>query len=191
LSLGRPPCADIVSYAGSGTVALRLVQRGKMRGLTVVARDDGPGITDLARVMEDGYSTSGGLGLGPPGSKRLMDEFDIVSVPGAGTTITMTKMGALSAMSARDMARLVAARGLEDRVSGGLFWRRRWPIIGTAPPRTAPTELSRRQAQVTTEHNKPGAELPEGAAVVLSEINSRLVSGNKAARKPYHLQRLD
>jgi serine/threonine-protein kinase RsbT len=67
------------------------VERGKTRGLTVVARDQGPGITDLVRVMEDGYSTSGGLGLGLPGSKRLMDEFDIVSTPGKGTTIVMTK----------------------------------------------------------------------------------------------------
>jgi serine/threonine-protein kinase RsbT len=82
---------NIVSYAGSGTIALQLVERGKTRGLTVVARDQGPGIADLVRVMEDGYSTSGGLGLGLPGSKRLMDEFDIVSTPGKGTTIIMTK----------------------------------------------------------------------------------------------------
>jgi serine/threonine-protein kinase RsbT len=82
---------NIVRYAGHGTVTLQLVQRGKRRGLKVIARDDGPGIADLARVMEDGYSTSGGLGLGLPGSKRLMDEFDIVSMPGSGTTITMTK----------------------------------------------------------------------------------------------------
>jgi serine/threonine-protein kinase RsbT len=82
---------NIVSYAGSGIITLQLVQRGKTRGLTVIARDEGPGIADLARVMEDGYSTSGGLGLGLPGSKRLMDEFDIVSTPGGGTTITMTK----------------------------------------------------------------------------------------------------
>jgi serine/threonine-protein kinase RsbT len=82
---------NIVSYAGSGIITLQLVQRGKTRGLTVTARDEGPGIADLARVMEDGYSTSGGLGLGLPGSKRLMDEFDIVSTPGRGTTITMTK----------------------------------------------------------------------------------------------------
>jgi serine/threonine-protein kinase RsbT len=82
---------NILSYAGNGTVVLRLAQRGKTRGLTVVARDQGPGIADLTRAMEDGFSTSGGLGLGLPGSKRLMDEFDIVSAPGQGTTITMTK----------------------------------------------------------------------------------------------------
>jgi serine/threonine-protein kinase RsbT len=82
---------NIVSYAGSGTVALRLVQRNKARGITIIARDDGPGISDLERAMEDGYSTSGGLGLGLPGTKRLMDEFKIVSAPGHGTTVTMTK----------------------------------------------------------------------------------------------------
>ena len=82
---------NIVSYAGSGAVVLRLVQRGQTRGLTIVARDDGPGIADLARAMEDGYSTSGSLELGLPGSRRLMDEFDVVSAPGQGTTVTMTK----------------------------------------------------------------------------------------------------
>jgi serine/threonine-protein kinase RsbT len=82
---------NIVSYAGSGDIVLRLVQRGKARGLMVVARDKGPGIADLERAMEDGYSTSGGLGLGLPGSKRLMDEFQIVSAPGKGTVVTMTK----------------------------------------------------------------------------------------------------
>jgi serine/threonine-protein kinase RsbT len=84
---------NIVSYAGAGDIVLRLVQRGKARGLMVVARDAGPGIADLDRAMEDGYSTSGGLGLGLPGSKRLMDEFQIVSAPGKGTVVTMTKWG--------------------------------------------------------------------------------------------------
>ncbi|HXZ00033.1 MAG TPA: anti-sigma regulatory factor [Stellaceae bacterium] len=82
---------NIVSYAGSGALVLRVVERNNARGLTIVARDHGPGIADLARAMEDGYSTSGGLGLGLPGTKRLMDEFDVVSAPGKGTTVTMTK----------------------------------------------------------------------------------------------------
>lgn len=82
---------NIVSYAGSGAVRLRVVQRGQTRGITIVAQDSGPGIADLERAMEDGYSTSAGLGLGLPGSKRLMDEFNIVSAPGKGTTVTMTK----------------------------------------------------------------------------------------------------
>jgi serine/threonine-protein kinase RsbT len=82
---------NIVSYAGSGDIVLRVVERGKLRGLLVTARDQGPGIPDIGRAMGDGFSTSGGLGLGLPGSKRLMDEFDIVSATGKGTVITMIK----------------------------------------------------------------------------------------------------
>jgi serine/threonine-protein kinase RsbT len=82
---------NIVLYAGQGEIVLRVVQRGRRRGLCVIARDHGPGIADVARAMEDGHSTSGGLGLGLPGSKRLMDEFDITSMLVEGTVITMTK----------------------------------------------------------------------------------------------------
>jgi serine/threonine-protein kinase RsbT len=82
---------NIVSYAGSGEIVLRVVRQGQRRGITVVARDQGPGIADIERAMEDGFSTSRGLGLGLPGSKRLMDEFELVSEVGKGTEITMTK----------------------------------------------------------------------------------------------------
>ena len=82
---------NIVSYAGNGEIVLRVVERGPRRGLVVIARDRGPGIADIERAMQDGYSTSRGLGLGLPGSKRLMDEFDLVSEVGKGTIITMTK----------------------------------------------------------------------------------------------------
>ncbi|MGD9882838.1 MAG: anti-sigma regulatory factor [Reyranella sp.] len=82
---------NIVTYAGTGEIVLRLVQGGQRRGLLVIARDKGPGIADVERAMQDGYSTSRGLGLGLPGSKRLMDEFEIVSEVGKGTSITMTK----------------------------------------------------------------------------------------------------
>jgi len=57
----------------------------------VTARDQGPGIPDIAQAMEDGYSTGGSLGLGLPGSKRLMDEFEVVSEMGRGTSVTMIK----------------------------------------------------------------------------------------------------
>ena len=57
----------------------------------MTARDSGPGIPDVSRAMRDGYSTYRGLGLGLPGARRLMDEFDIVSEIGKGTTVTMTK----------------------------------------------------------------------------------------------------
>jgi len=70
---------------------MRVIQRGQRRGITVVARDRGPGIADIERAMKDGFSTSRGLGLGLPGSKRLMDEFELVSEVGKGTEITMTK----------------------------------------------------------------------------------------------------
>ena len=61
------------------------------RGIRVVARDDGPGIEDLERALTDGYTTGGGLGLGLPGARRLVDEFAIRSAPGQGTTVTLVK----------------------------------------------------------------------------------------------------
>jgi len=82
---------NIVVYAKRGEIVLSLADQGSRRGLVVVARDDGPGIPDLAQAMQDGYSTSRSLGLGLPGAKRLMDEFDIVSQVGKGTTIVMKK----------------------------------------------------------------------------------------------------
>ena len=82
---------NIVQYAGRGQVSCRIVTQGRRRGLAIVARDDGPGIPDLAQALEDGYSTGQGLGMGLPGSQRLMDEFEIVSEVGKGTTVTMKK----------------------------------------------------------------------------------------------------
>lgn len=81
---------NIVSYARQGEIVLRMVE-GSQRGISVVARDQGPGIADIDRAMRDGYSTGGGLGLGLPGARRLMDEFSIVSEVGKGTTVSMTK----------------------------------------------------------------------------------------------------
>jgi serine/threonine-protein kinase RsbT len=82
---------NIVTYAGSGEIVLRIVRRGPRRGLLVIARDQGPGIADVGRAMEDGYTTSRSLGLGLPGSRRLMDEFELASELGKGTEVTMTK----------------------------------------------------------------------------------------------------
>ncbi len=81
---------NIVRFAGSGQVAISLVEDHR-HGVVVVARDNGPGIADVDRALRDGYSTYGGLGLGLPGSRRVMDEFAIVSEVGKGTTVTMTK----------------------------------------------------------------------------------------------------
>lgn len=78
-------------YAGSGTVTVREIERGGRKGLEIICDDQGPGITDINLVMQDGYSTSQGMGMGLPGAKRLMDEFDIRSREGQGTTITCRK----------------------------------------------------------------------------------------------------
>ncbi|WP_404384825.1 sigma-70 family RNA polymerase sigma factor [Knoellia locipacati] len=81
---------NIVRFASSGEVSIELLD-GPRSGIRVVARDSGPGIRDVDRALEDGFSTYNGLGLGLPGSRRLMDEFSIESQPGTGTTVTMTK----------------------------------------------------------------------------------------------------
>ncbi|HEX4600986.1 MAG TPA: anti-sigma regulatory factor [Gemmatimonadales bacterium] len=82
---------NILMYAKRGEVAVRIVANGDRQGVEVVARDQGPGIADVARALQDGYSTSGGLGLGMPGARRLMDDFDVTSAVGQGTTVTMRK----------------------------------------------------------------------------------------------------
>jgi serine/threonine-protein kinase RsbT len=82
---------NILLYAKSGEIILRAIENNGRRGIGVIARDNGPGIPDVARALQGGYSTSGGLGLGLAGSRRLMDEFEISSVVGQGTTITVKK----------------------------------------------------------------------------------------------------
>jgi serine/threonine-protein kinase RsbT len=82
---------NIVEYAKEGEIAIAPLGNGTVKGLQIVARDQGPGILDLETAMRDGYSTSKSLGMGLPGAKRLMDEFEITSALGEGTTITMTK----------------------------------------------------------------------------------------------------
>jgi serine/threonine-protein kinase RsbT len=85
---------NILLYARRGEVILTPVENGRRRGLVVEARDQGPGIRDVAEAMRDGYSTSGRLGLGLPGVRRLMDEFEIRSQPGEGTVVTVKKWNA-------------------------------------------------------------------------------------------------
>lgn len=82
---------NILQYAGKGEVILSKAQKNGSQGIVVVARDDGPGIPDVELAMQEGYSTSGGAGLGLAGAKRLMDEFEVVSDVGKGTTVTMKK----------------------------------------------------------------------------------------------------
>lgn len=82
---------NVLEYAGRGEVLLRLIEQRGQRGICVVVRDEGPGIPDVGLAVQDGFSTSGGLGLGLPGARRLMDEFEVHSEPGHGTTVTMRK----------------------------------------------------------------------------------------------------
>lgn len=82
---------NILEHAGQGEVMLGTMRQDGREGLVVIARDSGPGIPDIERALQDGYSTGKGLGLGLSGAKRLMDEFEIVSEIDAGTTITMRK----------------------------------------------------------------------------------------------------
>jgi serine/threonine-protein kinase RsbT len=82
---------NVLMYARQGEILISVVLNGDHSGVMIVARDQGPGIPDIERAMRDGYSTSGGLGLGLPGAQRLMDEFEIVSAVQQGTTITMRK----------------------------------------------------------------------------------------------------
>ena len=82
---------NIVEYARTGQIILHIVQDGAKRGLRVEARDNGPGIPNIELAMQDGYSTGRGLGLGLPGTRRLMDDFSIHSKVGEGTSVVATK----------------------------------------------------------------------------------------------------
>ncbi|RBO94377.1 serine/threonine-protein kinase RsbT [Nocardia puris] len=82
---------NITSYAGIGEIRLLVDDREGRRALVVQAKDQGPGIRDIPRALEDGYSTGRGLGLGLPGARRLMDRLTIDSAPGRGTLVEMWK----------------------------------------------------------------------------------------------------
>jgi serine/threonine-protein kinase RsbT len=82
---------NIVSYARKGQITLKMVNGLNRQGIAVVASDEGPGILDIRQALRDGFSTSGSLGLGLPGVRRLMDDFEITSQPGMGTTVTVKK----------------------------------------------------------------------------------------------------
>jgi serine/threonine-protein kinase RsbT len=82
---------NVFRYAGSGVMHWRTVKAGDAVGLELTFEDHGPGISDIERAMEAGYTTKGGLGLGLPGAKRLMDEMEIESEVGKGTRVTVKK----------------------------------------------------------------------------------------------------
>lgn len=86
--------SNIVVHAGAGEIAFALARSRARRGVLVEARDAGPGIADVEQAMRDGFSTARGLGLGLSSARRLMDDFELRSQPGHGTTVTMTKWSA-------------------------------------------------------------------------------------------------
>ena len=82
---------NAVIYGGGGTMEWEILESGLRKGVRLVFADQGPGIPDLAQALTDGWSSGSGMGLGLSGSRRLVDEFDLESAPGAGTRITITK----------------------------------------------------------------------------------------------------
>ncbi len=82
---------NTVVYGRGGVMSLEAVRDGSRVGLRLTFADKGPGIPDIDRALQDGFSTGGGMGLGLPGAKRLMNEFAVASTEGVGTTVTITK----------------------------------------------------------------------------------------------------
>lgn len=82
---------NMLRYANGGTGTVEVVSKGRENGVRLIFQDKGPGIPDIQLAMKDGYSTGKSLGLGLPGTKRLVSEFDIQSAPGKGTTVTIIK----------------------------------------------------------------------------------------------------
>jgi serine/threonine-protein kinase RsbT len=82
---------NTLDYGGGGTVRLETVENGLRRGLRLTFEDQGPGIADVEKAMTDGFTTGGGMGMGLPGARRLVNEFEIVSRVGEGTRVTITR----------------------------------------------------------------------------------------------------
>jgi len=82
---------NVLVHGGGGSARLETLQQSSRRGLRLAFEDQGPGILDIELAMRDGYTTGRGLGLGLGGSRRLVNEFEIVSRPGEGTRVTITK----------------------------------------------------------------------------------------------------
>jgi serine/threonine-protein kinase RsbT len=85
--LGR----NTLEHGGGGSLEIALVVNDLRRGIRLRFSDHGPGIPDIAQALKDGFTTGGGMGLGLGGSKRLMNEFEIETTPGSGTTITVIR----------------------------------------------------------------------------------------------------
>lgn len=98
---------NIVMHVGHGEIVMRPLREDQRYGLLVVVRDEGQGIPDVDAALRDGFASRGGLGLGLPGARRLMDEFEVTSELGRGTTVTMKKWRVRD-----DLERLRERRGL-------------------------------------------------------------------------------
>lgn len=82
---------NMLKYAKGGKVFIEVISKGRENGIRLVFKDEGPGIPDITMAMKDGFSTGKSLGLGLPGTKRLVSEFHIESEMGKGTTVTVIK----------------------------------------------------------------------------------------------------
>jgi serine/threonine-protein kinase RsbT len=82
---------NTLEHGGGGTMRAEIIENGARKGIKLVFQDAGPGIPDLELALKDGYTTGGGMGLGLSGSKRLVNEFDLKSEPGQGTTVTIVR----------------------------------------------------------------------------------------------------
>ena len=82
---------NTIQHGGGGAALIEMVNDGARRGLRLTFEDHGPGIADVAQAMKDGFTTAGGLGLGLSGAKRLSNEFAIMSAPGQGTQVVITR----------------------------------------------------------------------------------------------------
>jgi len=91
VTAGSELARNILLYAGLGVMRVGSLDAAGRRGIELTFEDQGPGITDVALAMTEGFSTSGGFGMGLPGAGRLMDGMSVRSSPGAGTTVTLTK----------------------------------------------------------------------------------------------------
>jgi len=84
---------NIYRYGKRGTIHIRVIEEADKTGIEIIAGDDGPGIEDVGKAMQEGFSTTKSLGIGLPGTRRLMDEFEIETAPGKGTRIVARKWG--------------------------------------------------------------------------------------------------
>lgn len=82
---------NMLKYANGGGTIIEIISKGRENGIRLTFEDKGPGTTDISLAMKDGYSTGKSLGLGLPGTRRLVSEFEIISIPGDGTKVTIIK----------------------------------------------------------------------------------------------------